>query len=238
MRLFVRTVVALIGAASLAVPATAGAASSPTVKGFYDGKTISYLDFGPIHLARGNKIAPIWSVTNGLSGQHNVVDVVPGQKAYTPLWRVITVTFKPGAHKVLVRSAAQVHSLQRRHLVTLHTTKTIVNCPVLGFGQKRTAGYYKGRSIAYLDLGPVKLSGANKIAPLWTVTNGTADQHNIVDVVPGDRGYSPLWSINQVTWRQGVTKRTLKSRADVQRARAAGDVTVKGTPTIVNCPVI
>src|SRR3954465_2797518 len=101
MRLIARSARTLASVAAVAAPATAGAATSPSVKGFYDGKVIHYLDFGPIHLAAGNKLAPIWSVTNGLSGQHNVVDVVPGQKAYTPLWRVIMFTFKPGTNIVL-----------------------------------------------------------------------------------------------------------------------------------------
>jgi hypothetical protein len=212
--------------------------SSPVAKGFYRGHSIKYLDFGPIHLAKGNKVAPIWSVTNPVTGQHNIVNVVPGQPGYSPLWRVTLVTFKKGVHRVLLRSAGQVRRLARAGKVTLKKTNTIVNCPVLGFGQPKVTGYYKGNTISYLDLGPVKLAAGNKVAPLWTVTNGTADQHNVVDVVPGDKGYSPLWDINKVTWRDGVTPRTLKSQADVQAAQAAGEVTVTSAHTIVNCPVV
>src|SRR4051794_25178415 len=158
MRHITRMAVTLIGVAALISPATAGAAGSSSVTGFYNGRTIHYLDFGPIHLAKGNKVAPIWSVTNGVGGQHNIVDVVPGHTAYTPLWRVFTVTFRPGVKHVLVRSSAQVRSLQRTHEITLKRTSTIVNCPVLGFHQKHVAGFYKGRAISYLDLGPVKLA--------------------------------------------------------------------------------
>jgi hypothetical protein len=39
--------------------------SQDVVLGFYRGQVISYLDFGPVKLARGNKIAPIWAFTNG-----------------------------------------------------------------------------------------------------------------------------------------------------------------------------
>ena len=240
MRAIIRGALLLVSVAAVAAPATASAAShtTPPTKGFYDGRTIKYLDFGPIHLAKGNKVAPIWAVTNGVAGQHKVVDVVPGKKAYTPLWRVTTVTFKPGAHKVLIKSADQVRKLQRAHKVTLEKTNTVVNCPVLGFGQKKIAGYYKGQTIHYLDDGPVKLASGNAVVPLWTVTNGTSDQHNVIDVIPGDKGYSPLWSITMVTWKQGVTPRTLKSLADVKAAQAAGDVTVDPTKIVVNCPVV
>jgi hypothetical protein len=230
--------VVLLFASLAAVVAPAASAATPATKGFYDGKTINYLDFGPIHLARGNKIAPIWAVTNGLAGQHNVVDVVPGQKAYTPLWQVIMVTFKPGVKKVLVKSADQVRALQKAHKVTLKKTSTIVNCPVLGFGQKKIAGYFKGRTIHYLDDGPVKLAAGNAVAPLWSVTNGTAAQHNIIDVVPGDKGYSPLWSINMVARKAGVKPRTLTFLAALKAAQKAGQVTVKPSKIVVNCPVI
>jgi hypothetical protein len=226
-------------AALLAGPSAASASvSSPVASGFYDGHTIKYLDFGPIHLAKGNKVAPIWSVANPVAGQHNIVDVVPGKVGYTPLWRVTLVTFKKGVHRVLIRSAAQVRRLARDGKVTLKRTNTVVNCPVLGFGQPKVTGYYKGRTISYLDLGPVKLAAGNKVAPLWTVTNGTTEQHNVVDVVPGDTGYSPLWDINKVTWNAGVTPRTLTSLADIEAARAAGEVTVSSAHTIVNCPVV
>ena len=167
-----------------------------------------------------------------------MVDVVPGQKNYTPLWRLIMVTFKPGVKKVLVKSADQVRALQKAHKVTLKRTSTIVNCPVLGFGQAKVAGYYKGKAVHYLDDGPVKLRGGNNVAPLWTVTNGTAQQHNIINVIPGDKGYSPLWSINMVTWKAGANKHTLTSLAAVKAAQKNSEVTVKATPTVVNCPVI
>ncbi|MGH3143651.1 MAG: hypothetical protein ACRDO9_11045, partial [Gaiellales bacterium] len=37
--------------------------------GYYRGNTVAYLDFGPVKLARGNKVAPIWAFTNGAEGQ-------------------------------------------------------------------------------------------------------------------------------------------------------------------------
>ena len=46
-----------------------------------------------------------------------------------------------------------------------------------------TSGFYRGQTIGYFDFGPIKLKSGNKIAPLWTVTNPAAGQHNIVDTV-------------------------------------------------------
>ena len=126
-----RTIITALAAAAVAVaafsetavasPAAAhvAVAKKPITSGFYRGRTIRYYDFGPIKLQPGNKIAPIWAVTNGVGGQHNIVDTVPGQASYTPLWRVNRVTFKPGATRRVLRSRADVEAARRRGEVTV-----------------------------------------------------------------------------------------------------------------------
>ena len=89
---------ALVGAAS-AEAAEHVAKKTPTA-GFYEGKVIHYFDFGPIKLKAGNKLAPIWAVTNGPAGQHNIVDTVPGRADYSPLWQVSMVTWQTSATPV------------------------------------------------------------------------------------------------------------------------------------------
>jgi hypothetical protein len=209
-----------------------------TTPGFYKGRTVRYLDFGPIKLATGNKLAPIWVVTNGTRAQRNVIDVAPGDRGYTPLWQVVMVTWMRGATPRTLRSAADVRRAQRAGNVTLRRTKTVVNCPVLGFRQRETLGFAKDRTIAYLDLGPVKLRSGNKVAPIWGFTNGASGQRNVIDALPGERGYTPLWQVNMVTWRDGVMPRILQSAAAIRRAAEAGELTVRRTATIVNCPVV
>jgi len=242
------SILALVAVAALALPAgsavaTSGpaataAAKSKGVAGFYRGRALRYLDLGVVKLAKGNKVAPLWTVTNAAAGQHNVIDVVPGRRGYTPLWRVVKVTWKAGAKPRVLRSRAAVEAAVRAGEATLERTSTIVNCPVLGFGQKATAGFVKERAVKYLDLGPLKLAKGNKLAPLWAFTNGAAGQRNIIDVLPGAKGYTPLWRVTMVTWKDGVTPRVLRSRAAVEAAMAAGELTLKRTATVVNCPVI
>ena len=94
------------------------------------------------------------------------------------------------------------------------------------------------RSISYLDLGPVKLARGNKVAPIWAFMNGHESQRNIIDTVPGQRSYTPLWAVNMVTWRSGATPRVLTSAAAVQRAQRAGQVTIANAPVVVNCPAV
>src|SRR5207247_11344974 len=97
-----------------------------------------------------------------------------------------------------------------------------------------TTGFYRGKMIGYFDFGPIKLRHGNKLAPIWTVTNGAAGQHNIVDSVPGQAAYSPLWQLNTVTFKQGVTPYLLRSKADVDAAATKGDISVNQTRTVVN----
>jgi hypothetical protein len=106
------------------------------------------------------------------------------------------------------------------------------------FPQKASEGFYRGQTIEYLDFGPIKLRPGNVVAPIWSVTNGAEDQYNIVDVVPGQKGYTPLWGVMLVTWKDGATKRLLTSAAAVRKAVASGEATVKSAGIVVNCPLI
>jgi hypothetical protein len=234
---------AALASALVAAPAHAQSRSmepqkQPVVHGFYRGTTIGYFDFGPIKLRPGNKLAPIWAVTNGAPGQRNVIDTVPGKQDYSPLWQVSMVTWKAGVTPRVLKSAAAVKAAASAGDVTIVRTKTVVNCPVLGFGQKKVAGFSRGRTIHYYDLGPVKVAPGNKVLPLWTVTNGVAGQHNVADVTPGRTAYPPLWAIVQVTWKSGATPRLLTSLAAIKKAQAGGEVALKPTALVVNCPLV
>src|SRR5262249_48921082 len=149
-------------------------AKKAVTAGFYRGQTIGYFDFGPIKLKPGNKLAPLWTVTNAAVGQHNVVDTVPGQADYSPLWQINMVTFKSGITPYLLKSKADVDAAVTKGDVTVTPTNTVVNCPVLGFGQKRVAGFSAGNVIYYYDLGPVKVAPGNAVLPLVAVSNGVS----------------------------------------------------------------
>ena len=123
-------------AAAVALPALAADGPVKTFSqdltlGFYRGQVVSYLDFGPVQLRAGNKVAPIWAFTNGDEGQRNVIDTVPGRKDYTPLWAVNLVTWRSNETPRILRSAAAVRAAQRAGDVTIKAMPIIVNCPVL-----------------------------------------------------------------------------------------------------------
>jgi hypothetical protein len=226
----------------VAAPATAASpAKQPVVTGFYQGQEVSYFDFGPIKLKPGNKLAPIWAVTNGAAGQHNIIDTVPGKADYSPLWQVNMVTFKDGTTPHLLKSKADVDAAVAAGEATVTQTNMVVNCPVLGFGQKKVAGFSNGHVIHYYDLGPVKVAPGNVVAPLFTVTNPVgAQQHNITEenIAPSQTKYPPLWGIIKVTFKAGVKPYLITSYAQIQKAQAARQVTIVKTPLVVNCPVV
>ena len=197
-------------------------------------------EFGKLVVGAPPSAGVIWTVTNGVRGQHNIVDTVPGQDDYTPLWQVNKVTFKAGVTVHLLRSRNDVEAARKDGEVTIVASTTVVNCPVLGFGQKRVAGFSAGKTIHYYDLGPVKTAPGNDVLPLVAITNGVAGQHNITEetIAPGATDYPPLWAIVKGTWAASAHKRLLRSYAQVMRAEQAGELTLVKTTLVVNCPLV
>ena len=210
----------------------------PVLTGFYANRTVRYFDFGRINLRAGNKVAPIWVFSNGVDRQRPIVDSAPGKVAYSALRKVNTVTWRGAAEPRLLRSATAVRTAASKGELTVRSTPRVINAPVLGFGQIRHAGFARGQVIHYYELGVVKVARGNEILPIWTFTNGVDGQRNIADVVPGTTDYPPLWAVIEVTWTAGAEPTLVRSFEQLQRARQAGDVTLKKTPMVVNCPFV
>ena len=127
-------------------------------------------------------------------------------------------------------------------------------------------GYYDGKSVNYLltDVSQAKdAKGLSKatgfrvnyvpklnrvpesaLAKLYLFTNGVKGpnpfgfQANVLDSVPGEPKYSPLWRVYAVTWNAGATPKLVKSEDDVLAAQKAAKLTIKRTPLIKNSPVV
>jgi len=69
--------------------------------------------------------------------------------------------------------------------------------------------------------------------------NGTLGfQPTVGNAQPGQANYSPLWKINIVEWKNGITPTQLKSEKEVLDAKGRGDLTVTSTNVVANCPFI
>lgn len=90
----------------------------------------------------------------------------------------------------------------------------------------------------------LKNAPADSLANIYQFKNGINGtgpegfQPNVADSQPGDPGYSPIWRINFVEWKQGVTPREVKSEIDIISAQDKGDLSIKLGNVIVNCPFV
>lgn len=85
---------------------------------------------------------------------------------------------------------------------------------------------------------------ATALANIYEFTNGVEGsgpagfQPNVADSQPGDPEYSPLWSVQHVTWTDESTARELTSEDEIMAARDAGEISIEETGVIVNCPFV
>ncbi|MFZ0183923.1 MAG: hypothetical protein WBV92_08235 [Nitrosotalea sp.] len=63
-------------------------------------------------------------------------------------------------------------------------------------------------------------------------------QPNVVDSIPGQANYSPLWKINLVQWNDPTNATVLGSESDIMNAFNAGKLTIMPTTIVVNCPIV
>jgi hypothetical protein len=130
----------------------------------------------------------------------------------------------------------------------------------------RIGGFYDGKQVFYLltdasvrkdarDLSkatkfPVAFSPRigrvpeSALAKLYLFTNGVKGpnpfgfQANVIDSIPGQPKYSPLWRVYAVTWADDASPRLLRSERQILQARSAGDLTLKRTALVKNSPVL
>ncbi|MGA2160362.1 MAG: hypothetical protein ABSG90_14255 [Dehalococcoidia bacterium] len=218
---------------------------------WYKGKAVQYYDFGTnTPLVNGKPtVAPIWVLIYGnkadgtpdfVAGGHNIIDVIPGDTGYSDLWQIVLVTVPRSYQPDSLTSAADV----KKGNYPMQTTNMLVNCPTVPAGstiQDNRAliqGWYKGQKVYYYDFG----ANDDIAAPIWALITGmdtqgnpvfVKGQNNIVDVIPGDKGYSAFWQVMLVTVPADYVANTFKSAADVMQSG------YKITPTTidVNCPL-
>ena len=76
---------------------------------------------------------PLWYVVRGraAAGQLAVLGSEPGESNYSPLWRTVVVTWKPGVSPKLLTSDDMINALARQGQLTATKTAAVVNSTVL-----------------------------------------------------------------------------------------------------------
>ena len=131
----------------------------------------------------------------------------------------------------------------------------MIAAPALADGRGVTTanGWYEGEEIYYIDQGVeegVTARGQNNI---YLIGGDRAYQAQVVEFIPGERGYSPHWNVNLVKTAVGVTLADILASPyksihypealfddveDILGAAEDGLVTITRPGVVVLCPII
>ena len=155
--------IALAGLVALLSLASSAAAAPPaqmgpmrgvvhaSLLGYYDGHKDRYfntevsskaqasamrVNYSPV-LARLPLAAlpPIYAVVgHSARGQLAVFGSEPGESDYSPIWREVDVTWKPGVTPVLLVKDDQIDALAKKGMLTEHVNGVRLNCPIIHVG--------------------------------------------------------------------------------------------------------
>jgi hypothetical protein len=137
----------------------------PLMSGLYDGKPVSFIttevsdkamkdqmgnftgspvNYAP-NLTKAQNIGDLWIFKNGVKGaglmgfQVTVFNSIPGDPAYTPLWRVNlaewkTTTGTNATTPTILGSDDIIGDAVKKGQITVTPTKVVVNCPIVQWG--------------------------------------------------------------------------------------------------------
>lgn len=222
-----------------------------------NGEVVMYYNFD----VRPEAPAPIYvlfkeGAAAPVAGQHNIIDVLPGESGYNDFWLVNKVTVPAAYVANTYTSLAEI----REAALKIEATTMLVNCPVVPEGStanKRmgggsaalSTGWYRGSTVRYFTFEEKALSGASvPVSPIYVAFNvnpdlpgggppsgfkteaGSAQTHNVLATSPADAGYSPLWLVNIY---DNASFDTVKNLVTATAAPVAAAGVAK-----VNCPVV
>jgi len=225
-----------------------------------DGTPVRYYNFD----VQSTTPAPIYvlfreGAEKPVTGQLNIVDVVPGDDGYNDFWQVVKVTVPRDYVANTVASLAEIREAGWQ----METTTKLVNCPIVprgstarmrlgGGSAELQRGWYRGQVVYYFSFEERALrasaAGTVPLSPIYVTFKINPDQrgggpasgfvtergskqtHNVIQTLPSDDGYSPLWLVNVYDNADFAMVRDL---ASVGRARILATAVA-----FVNCPVV
>jgi len=191
-----------------------------------------------------------------VEGQLAIVDVIPGDTGYNDFWRIVEVTVPADYVANTATSVADLASYPQQVTDTLVNCPVVPEGSTaslrLGGGDAVLhQGWYQDQIIQYFTFTEAPLAASDDqvpLSPIYVTFNINPDQdgggppsgfvtetdsdqtHNVVETLPGDDGYSPLWLVD------------VYDNADfdqVSDLASASQATILATGVAdVNCPVV
>ncbi|GAB4520065.1 MAG: hypothetical protein Tsb0020_38650 [Haliangiales bacterium] len=228
-----------------------------------DGSSVLYYNFDVQPTAPAPIFAFFRESTDTpVEGQLNVIDVIPGDAGYNDFWLVNKV-YVPDDYKAnsitsfeeLIDAGFAIETTDL--LVNCPVVPAGSTASLRGGGESNGLhqGWYKGGVVNYFtfeEAGLKAAGGSVPLSPIYVtfvknpsddpssgpasgfVTEADGEQtHNVLATLPGDAGYSPLWSV-VVYDNQGFD-----SVVDLESVQDAAQVSILATGAgTVNCPVV
>jgi len=190
------------------------------------GETVMYYNFdvqptvpAPIYvLFRAGESSPV-------KGQLNIVDVIPGDLGYNDFWQITKVTvpadYTPnsiGSLSALKTAGFQLTPTNMIVNCPIVPNGSTAKHRLSGSDTGLHEGWYQNKIVTYFNFVEAPLmttaDGMVPVSPIYVTFNvnpGMANggpssgfkmaamsmqTHNVVATLPGDKGYSPLWSVS------------------------------------------
>ena len=225
-----------------------------------NGNVVKYYNFD----VQSTTPAPIYVLfregeSTPVSGQLNIVDVIPGDAGYNDFWQVMKVTVPAGYVANVVASKSEIDAAG----YTITPTTMLVNCPIVPEGSTASLrlgggdpglimGWYKDQVIFYFSFVERNImttgNGSVPVSAIYVTFNinptepgggppsgfktetGSAQTHNVVATLPSNAAYSPLWMVDV------YDNMDFGSVSNLSTATAA---TILATGVAnVNCPIV
>lgn len=222
------------------------------------GQVVQYYNFDVQPVAPAPIFAFFYGDGTPVPGQINIVDVVPGDAGYNDFWQVVKVTVPDSYVANSVTSAQELVSAgyDTEYTSTIVNCPIVPDgsTATLRFQSDDTGlhkGWYKGELVYYFNFFEAPLStttdGEVPTSDIYVAFNtnpdqpgggpasgfmvetGTQQTHNVVETVPADAAYSPLWDV------MPYDNASFGSVMDLASAMAAMNF---GLAATVNCPII
>jgi len=192
-----------------------------------------------------------------VANQLNIVDVIPGQSGYNDFWQVMKVTVPANYVANTITSVDDIRAkgLHVQPTTTIVNCPivpegSVARLKIGGGSQALTHGWYRGQVVAYFNFDEASITTTNNgtvpVAAIFVAFTidpdmpgggppsgfkteaGSPQTHNVVASLPGQPGYSPLWSV------MPFHNNAFDAVHDLATATAAPSF---GVAALVNCPV-